>query len=1555
MIDGDGSWRFVQAVPAGPGEVAVPTYDGATAFVFDASGRHLRTVDGHLGLTQLTFAYDATGRLTGVQGSSGGQPVGLSVKRATDGTLQALTGIDGAITSVTLDPKGEIAGLVNPAGASTLFTWAAGGLLASETDALGGTTHDTYDSGGLLVSSTDADGVTTQLTRTISASGLEIKAVSPQGRTTTHRTESVSGGIRRTSIAPDGSTTIETTAADGSRAVSLPDGTSRTIGAAPSASWGLAAPIQTPDVETRADGVTSRTVTTQDLAATGGRPYALGGSVTTTVNGQAWTERYDPSGRSTKLVDPVGRQTIQVFDDADRLASSTAPGTAAASYTYDSHGREATFTLGTGQLAETTRFTFDASTGTVITTRPDGTSEKTVFDSAGNATRTTAPDGSTGVASYDADGRPTQLQPAGGLSFTLGSSPTGRSTAFLPPAVGSDASIETTTYDSDGNPVAVSGLGTRAMTATYDSAGQVTGWTFDQGKSSATYNPSSGLLAGAMDPGGETTTYGYAGSTPDKLAWSGPVTGSVAAEIDANGRVASEAVDSAPPIPLTYDGSGALTGVGSLSYARDATTGLATHATLGAVATVEQYDSNNRLSLATTTASGKVVLVLKYSRDALGRITGLTETAANGSTTTTTYTYDGADRLAQVTVNGKTIEADTYDAAGNRTAVASPNGTTKATYDARDRLVSWGAAAYAWAADGNLTRISRGAAATSFTFDDLGRLRGATLPNAEAITYVVDADGRRVGREVAGKLVAGYLYDPAGRVVGETDGNGAVIAQFGYDDLGHLALVERNGSSDDVITDQVGSPRLVIDSQSGSIVDAITYDAWGRIVSETTPGTIPFGFAGGLLDPGTGLIHFGARDYDPPTGRWTGSDPIRFAANDLNLYRYVGGDPVDHTDSRGLLSGCGWGEIGLGFSSFLLGGQWAVLLGFKLLDKYPCNPDDPPDPPAPPGSGGGSGKGFSCSGLICSGPNGWCVGTASNPCSIGDTHLYTADGAHADFQAAGEFIASTSPEGNPEIQARQEPWAAGSSISFNTAVAANVAGDRVGVYAKEPSFLLVNGVAVTQPDLAERLPHGGSVERHGALVTVIWPDGGRMIVNRIAQTLDYTYTPASGVGPTLHGLLGSADGNSANDLTSRDGVVLDRSDPAFQAKLYSQFGKSWRITQAESLFNYQPGESTATFTQLDYPRTTVTAASLAPAVRASAEAVCRAIGVRVEPVLDDCILDVGVTGDAAFAAAEAAVAAAGTPPVATPASGPTVPLVLGQAVTGTIGAASERNDYAFTAAAGDVIYLRAGGSCIPGLQWSLLRPDGSGQGLDLTCHDLGRIVLGTAGSWTVRVSSDGTGTGAYGFTALAVPPKVSAALNLDQPVSGSISQIGAWYEYTLDAAPGQILYLDGQGTCVSGLDWELLQPGGGASGFDLTCNDLGRIVLAQPGTWTVRAYSEGTSTGAFTFTARTVPPPVRSSLVLGAPTTGSISTIGQWYEYTFAATAGEVVTLQGQGACVADLSWALVQPSGGIQAASLTCDSIGREVLATAGSWTVRVYSDKGATGAFSILVRSGS
>lgn len=68
------------------------------------------------------------------------------------------------------------------------------------------------------------------------------------------------------------------------------------------------------------------------------------------------------------------------------------------------------------------------------------------------------------------------------------------------------------------------------------------------------------------------------------------------------------------------------------------------------------------------------------------------------------------------------------------------------------------------------------------------------------------------------------------------------------------------------------------------------------------PGFQPFCFAGGLYELSTGLVRFGARDYDSVIGRWVAKDPILFGGGVSNLYEYCLNDPVNLFDPSGLQS-----------------------------------------------------------------------------------------------------------------------------------------------------------------------------------------------------------------------------------------------------------------------------------------------------------------------------------------------------------------------------------------------------------------------------------------------------------------------------------------------------------------------------------------------------------------------------------------------------------------------------------------------------------------------------
>jgi RHS repeat-associated protein len=214
--------------------------------------------------------------------------------------------------------------------------------------------------------------------------------------------------------------------------------------------------------------------------------------------------------------------------------------------------------------------------------------------------------------------------------------------------------------------------------------------------------------------------------------------------------------------------------------------------------------------------------------------------------------------------------------------------------------VTGGALDFTYTANGELLSKSDGTGATSYVYDALGNLRRVVLPS-KTIDYLIDGQNRRIGKKVDGSLVHQFVYKDQLNPVAEFDGGGNLVSRFVYASKPNVPdYMIKNATTYRIISDRLGSPRLVIDVATGAIEQRLDYDEFGNVLIDTSPGFQPFGFAGGIYDTDTGLVRFGARDYDPETGRWTAKDPIRFDGGGANLYGYVLNDPVNLIDRTGL-------------------------------------------------------------------------------------------------------------------------------------------------------------------------------------------------------------------------------------------------------------------------------------------------------------------------------------------------------------------------------------------------------------------------------------------------------------------------------------------------------------------------------------------------------------------------------------------------------------------------------------------------------------------------------
>lgn len=250
----------------------------------------------------------------------------------------------------------------------------------------------------------------------------------------------------------------------------------------------------------------------------------------------------------------------------------------------------------------------------------------------------------------------------------------------------------------------------------------------------------------------------------------------------------------------------------------------------------------------------------------------------------------------------------------------------------------------------------------------------------------------------------------------------------------------------------------------------------------------------------------------------------------------------------------------------------------------------------------------------------------------GDPHLHTFDRLAYDFQGAGEFILvkSLMPNDTFEVQVRTSPYWNSTSVSVTQAIAMNVAGDRVGFYLRMNPPLLINGTptAITEGD-SITLPSGGQVELQGGSYSVSWPDDSSVAIQNNGGYLNVQVQLPSAKNGQVIGLLGNADDNAQNDITTRDGVNLGTKID-FKT-LYPTYADSWRISQQESLFDYASGETTETFTDRNFPRVRADTSDLPPDALTGPEQACRNAGITDPVILNNCILDVALTGQTWFA------------------------------------------------------------------------------------------------------------------------------------------------------------------------------------------------------------------------------------------------------------------------------------------------------------------------------------
>ena len=590
------------------------------------------------------------------------------------------------------------------------------------------------------------------------------------------------------------------------------------------------------------------------------------------------------------------------------------------------------------------------------------------------------------------------------------------------------------------------------------------------------------------------------------------------------------------------------------------------------------------------------------------------------------------------------------------------------------------------------------------------------------------------------------------------------------------------------------------------------------------------------------------------------------------------------------------------------------------------------------------------------------------PCGsvFGDPHVHTYDHGHYAFQAVGEFIVAKSTTDDFEVQVRTKGVLDTREVSLPVAVAMRVGGNRISMYRTLTGYdAFIDGVKTEIPAFPVPLAGGVTIGTYGSdyQVFVVAPDGSVVEVSAVGL-FDWSYRFSVEVGLAagrlthMVGLLGSGDGERENDLVTRGGQQI--AFPEYPAvpdfdDLYQLFGHSWRISQAESLFDYGPGQTTDTFTDRTYPDRPLYPEDLPDDVRASASSQCALFGVTDPPTLASCIVDVGATGDPEFATSSAAAqeATLGIPDNTGVTS-------LGEATTVAVTTAGSRAVRAFTAVAGQKVTLSITGNTIPLVDITVRRPDGSFL-TNLTVSSetgfLDTFTLPVDGTFTISVDPRDDGVGSLTLSLDPVPENTGTA-TIGVPTTVMIGTVGESAVRSFSAEAGQLVTLAVSGNTIPIADLTVRRPDGSfltsltataASGF------LDTFTLPVAGTYTITVDPREQHTGMLTFALNSVPENTGTTAI-GTPTTVTIGTVGEDAVRTFDAEAGQMVTLAVSGNTIPIVDLTVLEPDGSFVTNLTVSTETGFHdtfTLPVAGTYKVAIDPREQGTGAVTFSLNS--
>jgi|GEM_PF-1078754 len=696
------------------------------------------------------------------------------------------------------------------------------------------------------------------------------------------------------------------------------------------------------------------------VAYSGGKPVTLTHSC-----GVALTIAYNAAGHVQSVTDSTGRATTYAYDSSgELLASVTLFDGQTTSYTYNSSGSNAaldalastTYPDGTGEL-----FGYDAagrlssvaekgggsiayaySGAKAVGTDADGNTFTAFLDDRGwlaslndplgvidNLTLTdnsnllgvNDTNGTNYHYSYDATGDlASNLDPLGAASgFAYGNTYSrivsatdqlGNKTEYSSDAKANLTAIKDAvgklrafTYSSAGNLLSDTNRRGQKTNYEYDANGRLTKTIAPDASETPRVYDANGNLSSFTDAFGTTTLVYDSKQRLEKITYPGGLF--LQYEYDDAGRRTKMTTQTGHAVNYSYNARGLLAKTTDETDALIAqftydTTGRITRKDLGnATYVLYKYNANNRLAEVTNhNAAAAALSQFVYHFDAFDRISKLETPEGDW-----TYTYDGSGQLLTAVFASDNPAAlpnqslsYTYDLAGNRTKA-----NVDYTVNSLNQYTAAGAERFAYDADGNLTRKT-GTKEWAYAYDPAGRLIQAG-DGTDTSVFAYNGLGQRVSVSVNG-VMRRYVFDPVGfgEIVGEYDGANTLLAN--YDHAIELASkTEAGGGRYFYHFDASGNATELTDA-SGAVANAYRFLPFGENQKASETVGNPFKFCGSDASPtdACGLVHMRARHYDPALGRFVQPDPVGIAAG-MNLYAYVGNDPMEYTDPSGLITG----------------------------------------------------------------------------------------------------------------------------------------------------------------------------------------------------------------------------------------------------------------------------------------------------------------------------------------------------------------------------------------------------------------------------------------------------------------------------------------------------------------------------------------------------------------------------------------------------------------------------------------------------------------------------